>query len=237
MKHLVKFIILSVTSLILTACSSSDGGNTTVADTDTGLSKNAEPTQNQDIHNPAEKVNDWQTALTFLKKGNQRYTSNTPMERTTNAEDRELLKDGQQPFAVIVTCSDSRVAPEIYLDQKLGDIFVIRNAGNIADKTTLGSIEYAVEHLHAPLVVVVGHSNCGAVTGAFEGGEFPPHLQSIISEIETSIKDSSDLDDAIHKNTDHVVQQIAEDEIIQEEGTKVIGAHYDILSGEVTWNE
>ena len=185
------------------------------------------------IHNPAELVGDWQTALRYLENGNKRYLENRGIKRDTNAPDRGILKDGQKPFAIIVTCSDSRVSPEIYFDQKLGDIFVIRNAGNIADTATLGSIEYAVEHLKAPLVVVVGHSRCGAVTGAKNGGEYPENLQTIINAISPAIKDSETLEDAIHANIDHVVKRIRENKIVKQMGAAVIGAYYDIESGEV----
>lgn len=193
------------------------------------------PAETAAIHSPGELVSDSQKALQYLKDGNQRYLDNRTIVRDTNAEDRNVLKDGQKPFAVIVTCSDSRVSPEIYFDQKLGDIFVIRNAGNIADETVLGSIEYAVEHLHAPLVVVVGHSSCGAVTGAFNGGEYPENLQTIINTISSSIENSNDIVEAIHANIDSVVEQINENEIVKEMGANVIGAHYNIESGEVSW--
>ena len=189
-----------------------------------------------DTHNPAELVSNWQTALQYLEDGNKRYLENLAIARITNREDREILKDGQKPFAVVVTCSDSRVSPEIYFDQKLGDIFVIRNAGNIADTVALGSIEYAVEHLKAPLVVVVGHSRCGAVTGALNGGEYPENLQTIINTICPAIKDSKTIEDAIHANIDYVVNRIKENKIVKHTGAAVMGAHYDIESGEVSFN-
>jgi len=187
------------------------------------------------IHNPEEFVSDSQMALQYLKDGNQRYLTNKPIERDSNAEDREALKDGQRPFAVIITCSDSRVSPEIYFDQKLGDIFVIRNAGNIADKITIGSIEYAVEHLGTPLVVVVGHSSCGAVTAAFDGGENPNDLQSIIDKISSNIEDCDDLEGGIRSNIVSTMETIKEDIVIKETNATVIGAHYDIESGKVSW--
>lgn len=192
--------------------------------------------QAANIHSPSELVSDHRLALQYLKDGNQRYLNNQTLTRNTNADDREILKDGQKPFAVIITCSDSRVSPEIYFDQKLGDIFVIRNAGNIADETVLGSIEYAVEHLHTPLVVVVGHSSCGAVTGAFSGGEYPKNLQTIINKLSASIENSTDIDSAIHANIDSVVKQIEENEIVRETGATVVGAYYNIESGEVFWH-
>lgn len=185
------------------------------------------------IHNPEEHVVDWCTALKYLSDGNRRYIDNQTMPRDTNDADRAALKDGQKPFAVVVTCSDSRVSPEIYFDQKLGDIFVIRSAGNIADTTALGSIEYAVEHLRAPLVVVVGHSKCGAVSGAYNGGKFPKNLSTIINAISPSIRNSKCLDDAIHDHMSSVVEHIRKNEIVVETGAKVAGAFYDIETGKV----
>jgi len=185
------------------------------------------------MHSPSEVVSDWQVALQYLKDGNKRFIENQGAVRNTNAKDREILKGGQNPFAVIITCSDSRVPPEIYFDLKLGDIFVIRNAGNIADSTVLGSIEYAVEHLKSPLVVVVGHSHCGAVTGAFSGGEYPENLQTIINAICPAIKGIGTVDEAIHANINSVVKHIKENKIVEHMGAKVIGAYYNIESGEV----
>jgi carbonic anhydrase len=186
-------------------------------------------------HRPDEQVVDWQRALKYLEDGNRRFVDGKIIRRDADAEDRMILKGGQKPFAVIVTCSDSRVSPEIYFDLKLGDIFVIRNAGNIADMTTLGSLEYAVEHLKVPLVVVVGHSSCGAVNGAFTGGEFPENLQSIIDAIAPAIDSSGDLDEAIHRNVDHAVELIRSNEIVRHMGAVVMGAHYDIETGEVSF--
>ena len=191
---------------------------------------------NPKIHGAAESVDSWEAAKQYLEEGNKRFVENKGITRNTNKADRDILKGGQKPFAVIVTCADSRVAPEIYFDQKLGDIFVIRNAGNIADATVLGSIEYAVEHLHAKLVVVVGHSSCGAVTGAFgSDGHFPRDLQTIITTISSNITGSGDLDEAINNNINGTVNRIKENHIVQEEGAAVIGALYNIVSGEVTF--
>ena len=194
-------------------------------------------TQNKsNIHDPGTAVTDPAVALQYLKDGNQRYLDNNGIQRNTNASDRNVLADGQKPFAVIVTCSDSRVSPEIYFDQKLGDIFVIRNAGNIADATALGSIEYAVDHLKSPLVVVVGHSSCGAVTAAVQGGTFPDNLQSILTTIKVSIGSDTDVDTAIHDNINSVVSKIQNDEVIQDNNATVVGAYYDIATGKITWN-
>ncbi len=113
-----------------------------------------------------------------LLEGNKRYL--TQPTAKDFAKRREETKDGQQPYAIILTCSDSRVAPEIIFDANLGEIFVIRTAGNVVDKIALGSIEYAAEHLHSPLLVVMGHEKCGAVKAAWEavGSSHPPASSS-----------------------------------------------------------
>jgi len=189
-----------------------------------------------DVHTPGELVSDWRTALYYLEHGNTRYLENRTIVRNTHAADREVLKNGQKPFAVILSCSDSRVAPEIYFDQKLGDIFVIRNAGNIADATALGSIEYAVKHLKTPLVVVVGHNACGAVSGALkEGGEYTENLQTLMDAIRPAIKNSKNPDDAIRANTEYAARQIKENKIVKETGATVMCAYYDIESGRVSF--
>ncbi len=230
-------VILSVLmfSLSIYACNPQ-----TPANQDQGAQQNQTEVQSPqnpaNIHNPADQVTDANMALQYLKEGNNRFVNNTGMVRNSNEADRNVLKDGQKPFAVIVTCSDSRVDPAVYFDQKLGDIFVIRNAGNIADETALGSIEYAVEHLHAPLVVMVGHGKCGAVTAAVEGGgELPDNLNSVIAKIKKTIKPGTDVDTAIHDNINGMVNLIKNDEIIKHEGATVVGAYYDIVSGNVVW--
>jgi carbonic anhydrase len=122
-------------------------------------------------------------ALERLKDGNKRFAAERPIERNVSALRRAELARGQHPFAVILTCADSRVAPEIIFDQGLGDLFVLRVAGNIADPGEVGSIEYAVEHLHVPLVVVLGHEKCGAVQAAVEGKPIPGDLGWLVRQI------------------------------------------------------
>lgn len=229
MKSIVIIILLLIMVFSISACSRSTDINVSTTETETQKTTT--------VHNPGDLVSDWQVAQQYLMDGNKRFIDNQTITRDTNAADRTILKDGQQPFAIIVTCADSRVSPEIYFDQKLGDIFVIRNAGNIIDETTLGSIEYAVEHLGTPLVVVVGHTNCGAVTGAFNGGEYPENLQSIIDRIHKSIEGSSNLDEAIRKNIENGIKTIKNNEIIEEIGATVLSACYNIETGEVTWLE
>lgn len=133
---------------------------------------------------------------------------------------RIQLVKGQHPFAVIVGCSDSRVPPEIIFDQALGDLFVVRVAGNVVGKIEIGSVEYAVEHLNVPLVVVVGHQKCGAVEATIDEGE----------EL---------LDQTINQNIINVTKTLQRDLVIKtaiEEGKlKVFGAKYNLSSGKLEW--
>ena len=180
-------------------------------------------------------IHDPDVALRMLLDGNARFVSNNLMPRTTNKQDLEILSVGQWPFAVIITCSDSRVAPEIYFDQKLGDIFVIRNAGNIADSTALGSMEYALEHLGTKLVVVVGHESCGAVHGAFaHGHDAPANLQGILDTVLRNTQESQTAEDAVFENIASVKKTIEADEVVKATGAMVVGAFYEISTGRVT---
>ncbi len=187
------------------------------------------------IHNPADKITDAQQALDLLKAGNERFVSDQLMARGSNAADREALSSGQQPFAVVLCCSDSRASPEIYFDQKLGDIFVIRNAGNVVDPVVLGSIEYACEHLGSPLVAVIGHSCCGAVTAACEGGDLPENIQAIVEKIQPCKHEHDSVDQVIRANAVEMARQVADDPILQHLGTKIVPAYYDIKTGVVSW--
>ena len=222
---IIALFIFALLIMNLTACSSATG-EVYFASTNPDSGR---------IHNPGEQIDDWQSALRFLEDGNKRYFENRSLKRDTNAEDRATFNEGQNPFAAILTCSDSRVSPEFYFDQKPGSIFVIRNAGNIADTTALGSLEFAVEHLKAPLVVVVGHSACGAVAGSFGGGEFSDNLQSILDAIKPAIEHSENVEDAILANISYAAERIKLNPVVMNMGAMVIGAHYDIETGDVVF--
>jgi len=173
-------------------------------------------------------------ALEMLMEGNWRFATDELMPRDTNLTDRWINATGQWPFAAIVTCSDSRVAPEIYFDQKVGDLFVVRNAGNIADSTALGSLEFAVEFLGAPLVVVVGHTECGAVINAHAGATgLADNLQGVLDHVMGNIEDSECADSAKTDNVFAVVEQIRANPVIERMGAVVVGAIFDIASGRV----
>lgn len=186
-------------------------------------------------HSPDELVSNAEEALAFLKEGNERFVNNKLRKHTSQKKSRRTLAKGQNPFAVVLCCSDSRVVPEIFFDQRLGDIFVIRNAGNVVDSVVMGSIEYSVEHLKSPLVVVVGHKSCGAVTAAYEGGDFSENITSIVNVIKKSIRKKRSIDEVIHAHATKMANEIKKNEIIKECKTTVVSAYYDIESGIVTW--
>ena len=126
-------------------------------------------------------------ALARLMDGNRRYSQNKEQHPDETLARRMELQSSQHPFAVILSCSDSRVPPELIFDQGLGDLFVIRVAGNIVDDDGLGSIEYAVEHLGTKLIVVLGHEKCGAVSAAVASETAPGHLTALFAAIRPSV--------------------------------------------------
>lgn len=185
-------------------------------------------------------------AKELLISGNTRFTKGELTKKDLGSKRREELTAGQKPFAVVLTCSDSRVPPELLFDQGLGDIFVIRVAGNVVDPIVLGSVEYAVEHLHAPLVVVLGHEKCGAVAATVAGGEAPGSIGSIVSKIQPSVakaKASSTDGDLVEKAADEnikaMIAEVGKSHIVkefEESGKlKVLGAKYHLGSGQVEW--
>ncbi len=127
-------------------------------------------------------------ALEMLVEGNKRFVSGKAMHPRQSAERRAEVLAGQHPFATILSCADSRVPPEVLFDQGIGDLFTIRNAGNIVDDVVLGSIEYAVKTLGTGLVMVLGHTHCGAVTLTVENGEAFGHLGSLVETIQPAVE-------------------------------------------------
>jgi carbonic anhydrase len=131
-------------------------------------------------------------ALARLKNGNQRFIDDKPSHAHEKASWRSLLVETQKPFATIVGCSDSRVPPELIFDEGFGELFTIRLAGNIIAEDVIGSLQYAVAHLHTRLVVVLGHEGCGAVTATVEEmlnkAKEPEHIESLIKSIKPGLK-------------------------------------------------
>lgn len=176
-------------------------------------------------------------ALEWLIEGNNEYIKSDKNHRGDISLEKRLHthKHGQNPYAVIVTCSDSRVIPESIFMTGIGDIFVIRLAGNVVADFGLGSIEYAVEHLGCKLVVVMGHTMCGAIHAAIEDTH-AYYISSIIKEIQFAIKDEKDNTKASKINVLNTVKKICTSNIVKGEkknGLKVIGAMYHTHSGQV----
>ena len=176
-------------------------------------------------------------SLEKLKSGNLAY-----LQALHNLGDisPEILKDtaqnGQHPYAIVIACSDSRVIPEAIFSAGIGELFTIRVAGNVIDNHQLGSIEYAAGHLGCPLVVVLGHTHCGAV-GAAITGEADGFIQSIVDDIEKAIGEEHDDLRASELNTLHSVKVVREAFADHPElgEMKAIGAVYDIETGDVEW--
>jgi len=187
-------------------------------------------------------------ALARLKEGNGRFVSGRLRHAHQAAAWRKHLKASQQPFATILACADSRVPPELVFDQGFGDLFVIRVAGNIIATDVLGSLQYATLHLDTPLVVVMGHESCGAVTAAVDAlegrGEEPRFIAALVAAIEPGLKDlPADLKGAdrvhaaVEANVRWSMRQLAalpEGKVaLKKKRAVLIGAVYDIATGTV----
>ena len=153
------------------------------------------------------------SALAELKSGNAHHVKHRYLHPHETAARMRQLASGQSPHAQILSCSDSRVPPEVIFDQGLGDLFIVRVAGNVAADTELGSLEYGAEHLHIPLLVVLGHQHCGAVTAAVEGGEAEGHISALITLLRPAVEKSRGLpgdtvENAVKANVEMVVKQL-----------------------------
>lgn len=172
-------------------------------------------------------------ALEKLKAGNLAYLKAARGAGDISPELRKkLFSEGQTPYAVIVACSDSRVVPECIFSAGLGELFVIRVAGNVIDDHQLGSIEYAVSHLKAQLVLVLGHDNCGAVGAALKGGA-EGYIKSLTDEIGLAIGEERDALKASCLNVRRAVNIIESKLDLKQCGAEVKGAVYRLESGKV----
>jgi carbonic anhydrase len=187
-------------------------------------------------------------ALQHLKSGNQRFMADKPFHIHENATWRNMLVEGQKPFATVLGCSDSRVPPEMVFDVGFGDIFTIRLAGNIIDEDVIGSLQYAVAHLHTPLFVVMGHENCGAVTAAVEEmlgkAEDLQHIEALISlikpglsKLDFSLDRPTLIQAAVEANVRWSMQQLlalpGAAKATREKSVTLVGAVYELNSGRV----
>ncbi|MDS0526030.1 carbonic anhydrase [Clostridium sp. SHJSY1] len=208
--------------------------------------KESAETINHEVYSRPDVTNP-DDAQKLLVEGNKRFVDGNVLGEDISKENLKKLSGGQSPFAVIVSCSDSRVDPETVFDEGLGDIFVIRDAGNVLDKITLGSIEYGAGHLNAPLIVVLGHEKCGAVQAAVDNTKGSENLQGILDKINISLKavEAKNVpkdkinEEVENENIKNTVSEIEKDpeieELIKSNKVKVVGAKYHIETGEVTF--
>ncbi len=212
-----------------------------------GFAQQAAPASTQHSAHPAAShpIPSADAVWADLMAGNKRFAAGKPRSYEL-VPLRRKLASGQSPNVIILSCSDSRVSPEVIFDQSLGDLFVVRTAGNVADPVALGSIEYAVDHIHSPLLVVLGHTKCGAVTAACSGEKMPsPNLDAIVTKISpavTQAKTYAKPDDLIEAAIKDNVHQSAKDvqansEIVRDAvkagKLKVVEAEYQLDTGEV----
>jgi carbonic anhydrase len=189
-------------------------------------------------------------ALASLKEGNERFVANPAACFEKLAERRREIALGQAPFAAIVACSDSRVPPELLFGRGLGELFVIRVAGNTVDTVGLGSIQYAVEHLGVPLVVVLGHRRCGAVQAAIavvkDNAAFPGSIGQMVEPIVPAVLKAQSapgdlLENAVGENVRRTVTRLRASpepilmEPLQQGRLRIVGARYDLDEGRVDW--
>lgn len=190
-------------------------------------------------------------AVQKLMDGNKRYVDQQMVgDKQSDAKARESLAKGQKPYAIILSCSDSRVPPEVIFDQGLGEIFVVRVAGNVPDPIVLGSIEYAADHLGSPVIMVLGHERCGAVTAAVDAkGEPHGNIGAIMKQLAPAVKQAKKtgkgLDKAqlIESATDQNIKLVAANltkqspmlkKMVSEHKVSIVGAKYDLDDGKVS---
>ncbi|MCK4903318.1 MAG: carbonic anhydrase [Candidatus Marinimicrobia bacterium] len=190
------------------------------------------------------KFQNWQNVLDRLKSGNTNFVNDTLNNKLQDSIRRKEIVDGQNPFAVVLTCSDSRIVPELIFDTGIGEIFVIRVAGNVANPSSIASIEYAVAHLDIKLIIVLGHQNCGAVTAALARGNSGRSINHLLNFIHPaiSLSDSKKVDDVSHIHAKLTAEQlIAQSYIIAKaidnNALNIIPAYYNLESGQVDFFE
>jgi carbonic anhydrase len=186
-------------------------------------------------------------ALSRLQAGNERFVKGSVESAALDASRRETLAKGQEPFAMMLSCADSRVPPEHVFNVGLGDLFVIRTAGEVVDRSILASLEYGAEHLHIPLIVVMGHEACGAVKAAAEpqGKSLGPNLDYLVNAIRPATKrtkqEQREVRDMILANVEQVINDMLEksDVLRHAHGSgsvAIVGAYYD-FTGRVVFSE
>ncbi len=182
-----------------------------------------------------------QEILTKLSAGNKKFATDQLNSDLQDSSRRKSIVNGQKPFATILGCADSRIVPELIFDTGLGELFVVRVAGNIANKSSIASIEYAVAHLNTKVIIVLGHQNCGAITAALKGGDNGENLNHLLSHLKPAFAASAKtatVNDVAKTNAKLTANElITKSDIIKNAvnsgNVKVIPAYYDMDSGKV----
>ncbi len=182
-----------------------------------------------------------QQVIERLKAGNARFVEDKLDGKLKDKDRRLSLVNGQKPYAVILSCADSRVIPEVAFDTGLGELFVIRVAGNVANTSTIASIEYAVSSLKTEVIIVLGHQSCGAITAAMKGGDYGYNLNHLLAHITPAINEAGDgasVDKVVKLNADKTVRALLKrSEIINDAfstgNLDVIPAFYNLDSGKI----
>ena len=182
-----------------------------------------------------------QESLIRLKEGNARFVEDILDGKLQNSSRRDSLIGGQEPYAIILGCADSRVVPELAFDTGLGELFTVRVAGNTANTSSIASIEYAVAHLGTKLIVVLGHQSCGAVTAAVAGEDNGHNLNHLLSHITPAIAESlqvASINEVVRKNAKlTAIDLINKSSIIKNAvdsaEVKIVSAYYNLDSGKV----
>ena len=180
-------------------------------------------------------------SLQRLKDGNARFVADTLEGKQQDSERRGALTGGQQPYAIILSCADSRVVPELAFDTGLGELFVLRVAGNIANTSTIASIEYAVAHCGSKLIVVLGHQSCGAVTAAVNGGDLGYNLNHLVSHISPALSaspDGAEVNEVVKVNAKLNADELMNrskiiGDAVRSGDVQVVSAYYNLDSGRV----
>jgi carbonic anhydrase len=182
--------------------------------------------------------------LEKLIAGNERYRSGRALHPRQDAARRAAVAGTQSPRVAVLACADSRTAPEVVFDQGLGDLFVVRIAGNVASDEAIASLEYAVEHLGVRLIVVLGHERCGAVKAALAGGQLPGHLPGLIAQIQPAVQavpdGTADRENAvIAKHADLTSRKLGSTmgELLEHHRVLVVAGVYDLDTGAVEFVE
>ncbi len=228
-----------------------DQENNAPSSTDISAMESAKIPHTSSSTSKAESPATAKDALQALQEGNKRFVEGRSMHPHESADYRSALLNEQHPFATVIACSDSRVTPVLIFDQGIGDLFVIRVAGNVVDEVVAGSIEYAVDHLNTKLLVVMGHENCGAVTAAYHAfvakdqtEQEPKEISSLLTRIEPALRnldrtkpEKELITQGIEENVREAIRQLLLIPDLhrahQEDRLKIVGAIYSLKTGEV----